>query len=72
MNDDFNVVETVKDFLNVGMNQITVDGQFSVEFTACIGCCDEAPAMRIGNETYTNLTKGKVITILEEYMGGKR
>ncbi len=54
------------------MNQITVDGQFSVEFTACIGCCDEAPAMRIGNETYTNLTKGKVITILEEYMGGKR
>jgi len=74
LNDSFNVVETVKDFLKIDMNETTADKLFTVEFTACIGCCDEAPAMRIDHETYTNLTKGKVITILEEYMEleGKR
>ncbi len=72
LNDHFNVVETVTDFLDVKMGNTTRDKLFTVEYTACIGCCDEAPAMRINHETFTNLSKGKVITILEEYKGGKR
>ncbi len=67
LNDSFNVIDTVCDFLNVSMNETTEDKLFTIEYTACIGCCDEAPAMRINHETYTNLTKGKVITILEKY-----
>lgn len=70
LNDSFNVKETVCDFLNVDMDETTFDKLFTVEFTACIGCCEEAPAMRINNKTYSNLTKGKVITILEEYKEG--
>ncbi len=65
LNDDFNVLETVKDFLGVDLGETTKDGLFTIEFTACIACCDESPAMRINGETYTNLTKGKVITIIE-------
>ena len=72
LNDTFNVKETVCDFLNVDMNQTTEDKLFTVEFTACIGCCDEAPAMKINDEVYTNLSKGKVITIIEEYKEGQR
>ena len=72
LNDAFNVLETVKDFLNLEMNGTTDDGLFSLEFTACIGCCDEAPAMRINHDTYTNLSKGKVITILEDYKEGRK
>ena len=67
LNDSFNVVDTVCDFLGIKMGETTEDKLFSVEFTACIGCCDEAPAMRINDITYTGLSKGKVITILEEY-----
>jgi NADH-quinone oxidoreductase subunit E len=54
------------------MNETTKDKLFTVEFTACIGCCDEAPAMKINDEVYTNLSKGKVITIIEEYKEGLR
>lgn len=67
LNDSFNLPETVKDFLEVEMGETTKDKLFTVEFTACIGCCDEAPAMRINGDTYTNLSKGKVIMLLEEY-----
>lgn len=72
LNDSFNVKETVCDFLGVDVSKTTEDKLFTVEWTACIGCCDEAPAMRINEETYTNLSKGKVITILEEYKEGLR
>ena len=72
LNDSFNVKETVCDFLDVGIGETTRNKLFTVEFTACIGCCDEAPAMRIDHQTYTNLTKGKVITILEGYMEGSK
>jgi len=71
LNDSFNVVETISEFLGIEVDGTTEDGLFSLEFTACIGCCDEAPAMRINHQTYTNLTKGKVMIILEEYMEGR-
>lgn len=72
LNDSFNVKETVCEFLDINMGDITNDAMFSVEFTACIGCCDEAPAMKINDTVYTSLTKGKVITIIEEYKEGLR
>ena len=68
LNDSFNVVDTVCDFLNIEMGGTTEDMLFTVEYTACIGCCDDAPAMRINQDTYTALSKGKVIMILEGIM----
>ncbi len=71
LNDTFNLKDTVCEYLNLSMGEQTENGLFSVEFTACLGCCDEGPAMRINKDIYTNLSKGKVITILEEYEEGK-
>jgi NADH:ubiquinone oxidoreductase subunit E len=71
LNDSFNLKNTVCDYLDCAMGETTKSKLFTVEFTACLGCCDESPAMRINKQTYTNLTKGKVITILEEYEEGK-
>ena len=71
LNDSFNVIETISEFLGINVDETTKDRLFTLEFTACIGCCDEAPAMRINQQTYTNLTKGKVMIILEEYMEGR-
>jgi NADH-quinone oxidoreductase subunit E len=67
LNDDFNLLETVTEFLGISLGETTKDKLFTVEYTACIGCCDDSPAMRINHETYTGLTKGKAITILEMY-----
>ncbi|MCF7926720.1 MAG: NAD(P)H-dependent oxidoreductase subunit E [Candidatus Izimaplasma sp.] len=67
--DDFNLLKTVKDFLGVNFNETTTDRIFTLETTACIGCCDEAPVMRINDRVYKNLTKDKAIKILKEYRG---
>ena len=71
VNDTFNVIDTISEFLGIQVGETTKDRLFTLEFTACIGCCDEAPAMRINHQTYTNLTKGKVILILEELTEGR-
>lgn len=71
LNDNFNVLKTVENELNIKVNDTTRNQKFTLEFTACIGCCDEAPAMRINNITYTNLTKEKVINIISDYKEGK-
>lgn len=70
LNDDFNVLKTIEVALDISCGETTKDQFFTLEQTACIGCCDEAPAMRINDKTYTNLTKAKVLRILEEYKEG--
>jgi len=69
LNDDFNAIQVIEEALHIEIGQVTSDGLFSLEHTACIGCCDEAPAMRINHEIYTALTKEKVLNILESLRG---
>jgi NADH:ubiquinone oxidoreductase subunit E len=70
LNDDFNVLLTVEDILGIRCGQTTKDDVFTLETTACIGCCDEAPAMRINNQVYTNLTEDLVYDIIKQYKEG--
>lgn len=69
LNDSFNVLQTIKEELGITVNQTTEDELFTLEHTACIGCCDQAPAMRINHDVFTNLTKDKVLHILDSYRG---
>ncbi|MFA4960720.1 MAG: NAD(P)H-dependent oxidoreductase subunit E [Candidatus Pacearchaeota archaeon] len=56
----------LKKELNIDIGETTTDGLFSVYKTSCIGCCNEAPAMLLNNEPYTNLTTDIVKKIIEE------
>lgn len=42
--------------LGIGIGQTSADGNFSLEYTACIGMSDQAPAALINNVVITNLT----------------
>jgi NADH-quinone oxidoreductase subunit E len=53
--------------LGIGLGETTADGRFTLLPVACLGCCDRAPALMIGEELYTNLTPEKVEEILEGY-----
>jgi NADH-quinone oxidoreductase subunit E len=53
--------------LGVGLGETTADGRFTLLPVACLGCCDHAPAMMIGEELYTDLTAAKVEEILGRY-----
>jgi len=46
-------------------NNLSVDGTFSIEQVECLGRCGKAPSMTINEEVYTEITKEKIISILE-------
>jgi len=53
--------------LGVGTNQVTDDGQFSIEAVRCVGACGLAPVIVIGEETFGKLTKDRLPEILAKY-----
>ena len=52
--------------LGIGFGEVSSDGMFSLEWTPCIGMCDQAPAALVNDEVVTNLTVDKVGEIVKE------
>ena len=49
----------------VKMGNTTPDGKISLVYTSCFGACDIAPAAKIGDEVFGNLTEEKVKTLIK-------
>ncbi|MEO1815611.1 MAG: NADH-quinone oxidoreductase subunit NuoE [Acetobacterium sp.] len=60
------VEEAVMDYLEIKEGETTVDGLFTLNNVACLGCCSLSPVMMINDDTYGQLTKDKVTNILAE------
>lgn len=45
----------------------TSDGAFTVEKVRCLGCCSIAPAVRVNQDQYSQVTKNSVANILSKY-----
>ncbi|HZE21292.1 MAG TPA: NADH-quinone oxidoreductase subunit NuoE [Desulfobaccales bacterium] len=52
--------------LGVAPGEVTPDGMFTVLPTACVGYCDEAPAMVVNGQLFGNLTPERLDEILEK------
>lgn len=61
------VLEKIKEYLGLEMNETTPDGAFTLEFTSCLGLCAVAPVMMVDDEVYGNLTPEKAVSILKDY-----
>ncbi len=57
--------EAVKQKLNIGNMEVTPDGKFSLEEVECMGACGYAPMIAINEDFYENLTKEKVLELLD-------
>jgi NADH-quinone oxidoreductase subunit E len=62
-----NLLDHLKSRLGVGLGGTTEDGRFTLLPITCLGACDHAPAMMIGDELYTDLTAEKLDEILARY-----
>jgi len=67
VNDSVNVVKELEKNLNIKMGQTTEDEIFTLEYSSCLGCCDIAPVMQIGEKVYGNLKPESILSILDEY-----
>jgi len=61
------ILERLTRRLGIGINETSADGQFTLLQVACLGVCDRAPAMMVGDELYTDLTPERVDEILGQY-----
>jgi NADH-quinone oxidoreductase E subunit len=60
------IMETLRQELGVGENEVTADGRCSYVHFECLGSCDTAPMMMIDDTYHENLTPRRVRKIVEE------
>ena len=54
----------IENRLRIRMGQTSADGRFTLVPAVCLGNCDHAPSMIVGDELYDDLTPEKVDEIL--------
>ena len=58
----------LKQRLNVDFGQTTADNRFTLLPCACLGVCEQAPAMMVDDDVHGNLTPERCDEILERYL----
>jgi NADH-quinone oxidoreductase E subunit len=63
------VADYVSAKLGIQPGQTTADGRFTLQTVQCLASCGTAPAMRVNDQLYENLTPAGIDAILERLMG---
>ena len=61
------VRDRLSELLGIRLGETTGDNRFTLLPIVCLGCCDRAPAMMVGEDLHTNLDRGSVAAVLEKY-----
>ena len=67
MNAATGILRALEDELQIGKDETTEDGLFTLQKVACLGCCSLSPVMMINDETFGRLTPKKVKELLKEF-----
>lgn len=60
------ITEALEESLEIKDGETTIDGLFTLESVACLGCCSLAPVMMIGSDTFGKLTGSATVKIIKE------
>jgi NADH-quinone oxidoreductase subunit E len=63
------VIDYLSAKLSLAPGATSPDGRFTLEKVQCLASCGTAPAMRINDQLYENLTPAGIDAILERLMG---
>lgn len=72
VNNGENLLNILKNKLGVSIGETSDDGLFTLESTECIGACDVAPAFKINENVYGNLTDDKIDEIINSFQSGMK
>jgi len=61
-----NIEEAIKKELGINFGETTKDRRITLEYTNCMGMCDEAPSMLVNERVYTRIDPEKAVNILKE------
>jgi len=60
------VIDFIKKRLDITNGGTSPDGKFSLEIVQCLAACDLAPAIKINDELYGNITDEKIDQLMAE------
>jgi NADH-quinone oxidoreductase subunit E len=66
VNGSDNIIDYIKQKLNIEIGGTTQDGLFTLKTVECLGACGYAPMMQFGKTYREHLTKEKVDAIIDE------
>jgi NADH-quinone oxidoreductase subunit E len=61
------VKRSLEEKLGISYGETTSDDRFTLLPVPCLGTCDHAPAMMVGDDLHQDLTPEKIDKILEQY-----
>jgi NADH-quinone oxidoreductase subunit E len=64
------ITEALEQELDVENGGTTPDMEFTLDSVACMGACSQAPVMRVGDDTYGNLTPDQTRKIIRGVLRG--
>ena len=66
LNGSDDIIDYIKQKLNIGIGETTADGMFTLKTVECLGACGYAPMMQMGKTYREHLTKEKIDAIIDE------
>lgn len=61
------ILEKIKDELDLEVGEVTRDKKYSLEAVRCLGACGLAPVVVVGQDTYGDVAATKVMDIINKY-----
>ena len=62
------IANALENELGIRFGETTPDGKVTLEYTNCIGMCNQGPAMLINDDVYYELDPEKAVDIVEQYL----
>lgn len=66
LNGSDEIINYIKEKLNINVGETTVDGMFTLKTVECLGACGYAPLMQLGKIYKEHLSKEKVDQIISD------
>lgn len=66
LSESHQLVETVKDYLNLSNGETSEDKLFTLEIVECLGHCGEGPVMMVNDDMYTQVSRKEALNILKK------
>ncbi|MBU1662512.1 MAG: NAD(P)H-dependent oxidoreductase subunit E [Chloroflexi bacterium] len=63
------ILEHISKRLNIQPDETTPDSKFTLEIVQCLASCGTAPALRVNDELYENMTLESIDKLLERLKG---
>ena len=65
-------MKAISEYANIGMDETSEDGLFTMSEVECLGACVNAPMMQVNNEyVYEDLTPENIINVLDKFKKGE-